>query len=108
MIFQKLIKSQSGFSLVELLVAAVILAIVAAGFIGLYTTGVFGVASAGLRSRNISLTQEELERKINSGTTVEDPLTITFPSDNTTININGEYVVYSNENVTIRAFIPRR
>lgn len=99
--------NRNGFSLVELIVAAAILAIVAASFVGLYTTGFFGVASAGLRSQNISLTQEEMERAIQVGTNTANSLTLTF-SDSTTVTVQGEIIEFTNDNVAIRTFLPRK
>jgi prepilin-type N-terminal cleavage/methylation domain-containing protein len=103
----KIFKGKDGFTLIELMVAVTILVIVAAGFIGLFTTGFFGVASAGIKSKNITITQENLERKINVGATGNDFLTITFP-DSSTVSVNGEIVTRSQDNVTILTFIPHR
>lgn len=103
---KKVIGASSGFTLVELLVALAILAIVAASFVGLYTTGVFGIARAGTRSHGINLSQEQLERSIQTGTVSTDiDLTITLP-DGEEFEVSGEIKEHTNEDVTLRTFIP--
>ncbi len=104
---QLLYTNQSGFSLVELLIAMVVLVIAVTAFTGMLTSGMSGIARAGEKSTHMYLSQEELEKKISTGTTVGTLLTVTF-KDLSSIAIPGETVEFSNGNVSISAFIPRR
>ena len=100
-------RNKSGFSLIELIIAMAVLAIIVATFTTMLTSGLFGIVKAGEKSTNIFLSQEDLEKKLSVGTTIGTPLTITF-TDLSTITIQGEIVEFPNGNVSIRAFLPRQ
>ncbi len=104
---RKVCASQAGFSLIEILVAVVVLFIIVFAFTSMLTDGMFGIVRAGERSTNIFASQEKLERKLSMGTTINTPLTITLP-DKTTITIPGEIVEFPQGNVNISVFIPRQ
>jgi type II secretory pathway pseudopilin PulG len=104
-----------GFSLVELLVSAALLFILAAGFIPLLTNSYSGIFLAGEKNKSANLAQGEIEKLFSTGTTDDaDILAISFVDgmNITTIEVPGRKISVekgSGDNkVTYSVFIPKR
>ena len=105
-----------GFSLTELLVAAALLFILAAGFIPLLTNSYTSIFSAGEKNKSSNIAQGEIEKLFSSGVTEdEEVLTIYFVDENddvTTIEVPGRKISVEkgtgNNRVTYSAFVPKR
>lgn len=102
-----------GFSLVELLVAAALLFILAAGFIPLLTNSYVNIFFAGERNISENLARGEVEQLLSAGTHDGfDILTINFvdATNMTAIEIRGRKIIVEkgtgNKRVTYSAFIP--
>lgn len=101
------LKKQTGFTLVELLVALMVLTIFLVSFIAMFVNGMFGISSSGQKSSDIFSTQEELEQMISRGTSEATPLTITLPNSST-ISVSGEIVIIENGKAKMSTFIPHQ
>lgn len=98
---------EAGFSLIELVIAMMILAMAVGGLTTMLTSGMYGIARAGQKSTDLHLSQSDVERKISEGTASVAPLTITF-TDTTEIPVLGEFVNFNHGNVEINVFLPKR
>ena len=111
---KRLLFNQDGFSLVEILVAFVILLIVITAVTPLFTTSYAGIFRAGRKSNALYQAQRDIESAINVGTALNsDPLTITFPGvPSITLTLQGkiETKTYPAEanNVSVTVFLPKR
>lgn len=103
--------NELGFSLVELLIAMVILAVIILSFTALFSSSFSGIFTAGRKSKALFEAQDELEQKIIGGTSLSTLLTVTF-SDSSTITIPGELitgdVLYEGNTGAVTTFIPQR
>lgn len=100
-------KNKSGFALIELIVAVLILALVMAGLIALLRSSMIIIANASEKDINLQHSQSAIERKISKGTVVTTPLTIRF-SNNTQILVPGEFIHFAQGDAEIQIFLPRR
>lgn len=103
---KKVRNNRAGFTLIEMLIALLVLSIVVAALISMLVNGMFGIVAAGTKSSNMYQTQVKVERAINTGTSQNTPLTITF-TDSTFITVPGEIASLQTDDVTISVFIPR-
>jgi prepilin-type N-terminal cleavage/methylation domain-containing protein len=105
-----------GFSLIELLVSASLLLILAVGFIPLLTNSYTSIFSTGEKNNAVNLAQKEIEQWFSTGTTYDtDILFINFIDvDTTTVfEIEGEKVQinkpYDNgKTISFEVFIPKQ
>lgn len=108
--------TNKGFSLIELLVSATLLLILAAGFFPLFTNSYISIFSTGEKNKAVNLAQKEIEQWFSLGTTYDiDVLSINFIDiDATTVfKIDGEKVKiikpYDNgKTISFEVFIPKR
>jgi len=106
---QNLNNNRAGFTMVEMLLALLILAVTLVPLITMLTDGFAGIVRAGRTSSDLYQTQKLVEEAIYLGTTSSTPLTITF-TDASTIQIPGviREIQLSDTAVTaITTFIPR-
>lgn len=82
----KFIKRQDGMTLVELIVAMAIFAIIAVMFISLFTSSILWIFGAGDRGEAYSTAQQDVESRLATGEAIENPdLVITFGADDYSI-----------------------
>jgi len=109
-------RQKDGFTLVETVVAMFILSIIAAAYVGLFTTSYGGIFSAGRKSEAIYSAQKDADEKFISGAannaeSIDIILTNTEDSSvESNLKINGEIHesegAYENKKVIIYSFIP--
>ncbi len=104
---QPIFKQDSGFTLVEVLVAISILLIVAAAMAGLFTGSFQGVVSSGERSEALFELQKQAEQDLASADIGSDIIKIEFVD----VSISGRQGTlrrsFSNgKEVVINVFIP--
>ncbi|HHX74445.1 MAG TPA: type II secretion system protein [Firmicutes bacterium] len=107
-------KRDAGFTLIELLIAMVVLAIILIPVSTLLLDSFQNIVTAGNKNQTLFAIQEELEKKLNSGTAGEVyDISINFPGADP-MEINGRVVTIEknykrkNEEVTanMKAFLP--
>ncbi len=110
----KIINSNRGFSLVELLVSISLLTILAICFLPLLTTSYSGIQVAGDRNKAINIAQEKIERSFNQGAKddARSEITINFPGGDT-FKIEGENIKVNEEygedsSIEFDVFIPKK
>lgn len=109
------LKDEHGFTLVEILVSIVILAILAACFISLFTGSSSNIFTSGDRSQALYKAQESLEFVMSEGvSTPEATLSIQYDS---TVGVNPivvegklyeETITYNSKMLKLFAFILKR
>lgn len=106
-------KSNKGFSLVELLVSISLLTIMAVAFLPLLTTSYSGIQKSGERNNAINLAQQEIEQRFSKGAEKSDTqITIRFPGVEL-FKIEGEIIIFNEEygeehSVELDVFIPEK
>lgn len=104
------INQEKGFTLVEVLVAIVILLIVVISFTTLFSSSYKGIAGSGQRSEALFGIQEEIESNLeDSGAIVVGPESIVF-TEGTGVNIPGQHrtfkeVIIDDKEVMIDVFV---
>ena len=97
-----------GFTLVEIILAMAVLAVVILAYTMLFTDSFRGIFTAGHKTRALYEAQQEVEQKMNEGTTQEQVIQIAFPSK--TISVKGEEVQveyeYLDHQGNITVFVP--
>lgn len=89
----RVLKDQSGLTIVEVMVAAVILVISAVAILGLYSQNFGWIVNAGYVTEAVDAVKTELDTAIASGTTATAD-TITFSFNGTTpVYIDGTHMV---------------
>lgn len=109
---KRLLANQHGFSLVEIIVAFVVMLIVITAVTPLFTSSYTGVFRAGRKSSVLQQAQSDIEATIRIGTTLnDDPLDIEFPGV-PLIRVYGkiETIIHPTDthNVAITVFLPKR
>lgn len=104
-----ILSDEGGFSLIEILIALVILSITIFAFTGLFTDSYSRIFSAGRKSQAIYKAQKDMESKIRSGTTLNQDFTITVPHS-TNITVKGELVdiEIEGQNAHLTTFVPKQ
>ncbi|MBS3898094.1 MAG: prepilin-type N-terminal cleavage/methylation domain-containing protein [Dethiobacter sp.] len=101
----------SGLSLVEVLVALLVMAIVIVPLISMFTNGFSGIARTGRKSQDLYQAQKEVEAAIyagvNSITPSPPPLRITF-ADDSFVLVPGEIREVRVNDIAITTFILNR
>lgn len=109
------INYESGFTLVEIVVALAVLMILLVPFTFLFTSSFTNIFAAGNKNQALYDVQKELENEINSSSAVGiDILQIDFPTVIQSIRVGGKIITiekeYSRgtnkENVELKAFVP--
>ena len=103
----RLFQKESGFSLVEVMIALVIIALIATAIVPLFISGFSGIVASGRKSVSMYETQVELERAISQGIQEPDesPLAIIF-ADSSSVEVRGKQLDVEIEKVSITVFIP--
>lgn len=86
----RVMRSQKGFTLVEVTVAATLLGLVTAGLVGVLVLGVRGTDSAGFRSTALQLAESQVESI--KGQPYAEPIayaTVTPPNADFQIQVGG-------------------
>jgi len=115
------LSNQKGFTVVEVIVAAVILVVVAVALLGLYGSNFRWIVGAGYKTEAIDAAKSEIDGKIATGTT-DNFDSITFSFDGTipakvdvyhTVKVFGTIIdgignsTVGSEQVELRTFIPK-
>lgn len=110
-IFSKIVKSQKGFTLIEVVVALAILVIIVFSFTIMFTSSFSGIFRAGHKSRALFEAQEEMDNKIagnmNSGA---NAITVQFDQIDVTVDGEIKEVTYEYEgrNGVLYYFLPEQ
>ncbi|RAP74754.1 prepilin-type N-terminal cleavage/methylation domain-containing protein [Paenibacillus montanisoli] len=86
------INKEQGFSLMEVLVAVVILAVLVMAFIGYFIRGTDTITKTGTRGQNLYTAQQNLESKTNISTTPAPLIKYGISGGLPEINIPGNLV----------------
>lgn len=109
---KRLLANQHGFSLVEIIVAFVVMLIVITAVTPLFTSSYTGVFRAGRKSSALQQAQSDIEAAIRIGTTLNsNPLNISFPGvPSITLQGKIETIIHPTEthNVAVTVFLPKR
>ena len=110
---KKNIQYKDGFTLIETVVAMLILSIIVAAYIALFTTSYGGIFSAGRKSEAIYDAQKVTDNHFANGTTLEsDSLTVTFSDTSKNFIVKGKKqettIQYEEKDITITSFIPKK
>ncbi len=101
----------SGLSLVEMLVALLVLAIIIVPLISMFTDGFLGIARTGRKSQDLYQAQIKVEAAIytgaNSITPSQPPLIINFADDSSVLVPGAIYEIKVND-IAITTFILNR
>ena len=79
----KILKSEQGFTLVEVIVALAILMIIVFAFTQLFTTSFSGIFVAGRKSESLFNVQADMDNAINDGVITDGGSTLVVPFINT-------------------------
>ena len=116
----KLLKSKKGLTLIEMIISLAILAILAAAFLGVFTSGYTGILSAGNFSQTGYIGQRAMENRIaglsvtgipnvTSSAVNSETVTIDF-GGSTTVSVTGKIEVIicddGRHKVELATFIP--
>lgn len=107
-----ILRTEHGFSLIELLISLVVLLVVITATSSLLNAGYSGVFSVGRKSNTLYTAQKDIENAMFVGTTLNDnPLSITFPGLSP-ITLQGkidlkQYTV-DNQTVSVTVFLPKK
>ncbi len=107
-----LVKTNHGFTLVEIIVAVAVLLIVIFAFTTLFTSAFGGIFTQGRKSEALyDEAQQELEQLYEQGASGAEILSITFDEDpakvvNVTGRVENQAYNYDNKTGVIDAFIP--
>lgn len=117
----KRLANQNGFTIVEVIVAAVILVVVAVALLGLYGNNFRWIVGAGYKTEAIDAAKSEIDGKIAAGT-AGNVDSITFSFDGTipakidmshTVKVFGTIIdgignsTTGSEQIELRTFIPK-
>ena len=105
-----MVKNQKGFTLIEAVIAMLIIGIMCIAFLSMYTSGVTTISKNGNRSSALFTVQSNIEEKLNGATsTTPLPLAITIPNSepiDVSGNIISESITVKGQKVTITFFKP--
>ncbi|HOY89049.1 MAG TPA: prepilin-type N-terminal cleavage/methylation domain-containing protein [Bacillota bacterium] len=111
----KTLRNQKGFTMVEVIIAAVMLVTVAVALLGLYGNNFGWIVGAGYRMKALDEARTEMDSQIASGAPDDstDSLSISFPGAST-ITVMGKYLQTTGTDgpggsvsVMLDSFIPR-
>jgi prepilin-type N-terminal cleavage/methylation domain-containing protein len=94
------IKKEQGFTLIEVLVAFVLLAIMVTFLLGYYISGMKSVSATGSQGQDLYTAQQHLEERSNLCTT--QPYNLVYSS----ITISGKLVKCTKGSKILTEFIP--
>lgn len=105
--------SQSGFTLIEVIISIALIAIVSSALISLFTGAMIDVKKAGRNSKEHYTAQDKIESNISDSTAVDsdvatsaDSITLNFPTS--TFSVSGRRVdvkyPYKNKTKTLTSF----
>jgi prepilin-type N-terminal cleavage/methylation domain-containing protein len=91
-------KSQKGFTLIEVILAIAILAIISVAFLTMFTRGIVGIKNSGKKSTSHYTAQSQIESNINDSgnlpsnvVTLPKSISLTFPGKPSFV-INGRQI----------------
>jgi prepilin-type N-terminal cleavage/methylation domain-containing protein len=105
--------NQNGLTMIEVLVAAVILVIVSVALLGLYSNNFGWIIGAGFRAQALDKAKTTIDELIATGTgSTSESITISFPGVSA-VTVTGDYIEATETDgpnnsvpVTLRTFIP--
>ncbi|HHY10081.1 MAG TPA: prepilin-type N-terminal cleavage/methylation domain-containing protein [Firmicutes bacterium] len=90
------LKTEKGFTLVEVVVALLVLAVITAAVVGIYNSGLLAIFQSGKRTEAIYEVQAKLDQAISKGIAevaeTDPPLKIHFQGLEKPIEIEGKIV----------------
>ena len=84
----KSLKNKKGFTLIEMIISLAILAILAAAFLGVFTSGYSGILSAGKYSQTGYVGQRAMENRIAGISVAGIPNVTSSTVSNASVSIN--------------------
>lgn len=103
---------KKGMTLIEIIIAITIIAIIAISIFPIFTMGLVTINSAGNRSEAQYKTQAEIENDLNIDTGGTDTITIDIPDSSLDINVKGKLETkitkINGSQVSITYFKPNR
>ena len=107
----KRLKENKGLTLIEIIVAFAILAVLIGTFYGLFANSFKSVVNSGQRTKARNLASQSLENRIPSGAATEDSHVVIRFSGVADITVYGQTITTSaavnGQEVTLTMFLPK-